>query len=200
MKPFLLLPLAALVLASCTAGGSGRPGGTEVTRYHLNQPIAAGSVHIEPLATNPMIGPEQAIYADAVAAELSRKGYTRVAAADAGASQYIAAVGFRRGSQGTVQTPPRFSIGIGGGSFGGGGGVGGGISTGFGAQTRELIVSELFVQLRRRSDGTVVWEGRAQSGALSRAAETQPGVAAGRLASALFKGFPGESGITTVVR
>ena len=53
-----------------------------------------------------------------------------------------------------VRTPPKFSIGIGGGSFsggrGGGVGLGGGVSTGFGSKTRELLVNELFVQLRRR--------------------------------------------------
>jgi hypothetical protein len=200
MKPFLLLSLSALALGGCTVTGGGRDAGTEVTRYHLNQPIAPGSVHIEPLSATATISPEYQTYADAVAAELSRMGYTRVAPASAGASQYIAAVGFQRASRGTVQTPPRFSIGIGGGSFGRGGGLGGGLSTGLGAQTREVIVSELFVQLRRRSDETVVWEGRAQSGGLSRTSETQPGIAAGRLATALFRGFPGESGITTIVR
>jgi hypothetical protein len=45
-----------------------------------------------------------------------------------------------------------------------------------------------------------VWEGRAQTGGLSGRADTQPRVTAERLASALFRGFPGESGVTTTVR
>jgi hypothetical protein len=99
-----------------------------------------------------------------------------------------------------VRTPPKFSIGIGGGSFGGGGGVGGGLSTGIGSKTRDVLASELFVQLRRRSDGTIVWEGRAQNGGLSGEDTSQPVANADRLARALFKAFPGESGITTTVR
>ena len=78
-------------------------------------------------------------------------------------------------------------------------GLGGGVSTGSGGRTRDLLVSELFVQLRRRSDGTVVWEGRAQRPALSGTPDGQPTETARRLASALFRGFPGESGITTTV-
>ena len=55
-------------------------------------------------------------------------------------------------------------------------------------------------QLRRRSDDSVVWEGRAQTESVGQAPETQPGYTARRLASALFRGFPGESGITITVK
>jgi hypothetical protein len=50
--------------------------------------------------------------------------------------------------------------------------------------------SELAVRLQRRSDGTAIWEGRAQA----------PAMAPDRLARALFQGFPGESGRTIRVR
>jgi hypothetical protein len=195
----LATPLAALALIGCATTGGGGRGATEVTRYHLGQPIAPGSVAVEPLASTGAISPEYRTYADGVAVELGRLGFAPVSGT-AGTSDYIAAVGFQRASRGTVRTPPKFSIGIGGGSFGRGGGLGGGIGTGIGSTTREVLVSELFVQLRRRSDGTIVWEGRAQTGGLSGRADTQPVVTAGRLAAALFRGFPGESGITTTVR
>jgi hypothetical protein len=55
-------------------------------------------------------------------------------------------------------------------------------------------MTELSVRLQRRSDGTAIWEGRAQSGA--RATPADPGAAVDRLARALFQGFPGESGRT----
>lgn len=210
MKRAALFALATLSLAAggCTAslgGGGGVPRGTDVTRYHLGQPIAPGSVAIEPLATNATISPEYRTYADAVATELSRLGFAPTPAVlPATPSQYIAAVSFTRAPRGTIQKPPPFSIGLGGGGFsggrrGGGLGLGGGISTGIGGGTREVIVSELAVQLRRRADGTMVWEGRAQTASISRTADAQPADTARRLASALFKGFPGESGITITV-
>jgi hypothetical protein len=196
-----LLALAALALGACATTGD-RTGLTEVSRYHLGQPVQPGSVAVEAAPGGDAGVLEFAPFTDAVAGELSRIGFTP--APTGASSQYVAAVSFRRTSRGSIRTPPKFSIGIGGGSFGGGrgGGVGlgGGVSTGFGSKTRELLVSEMFVQLRRRTDGTVVWEGRAQRPALSGQPDDQPGVVAGRLANALFRGFPGESGITTTVR
>ncbi|MES2337295.1 MAG: DUF4136 domain-containing protein [Pseudomonadota bacterium] len=193
---------SALALAACATTGGAGGGPTEVSRLHLGDPIAPGTVTVEPITGGGGAGLEYQLYADATAAELSRIGFSPAAAGTT--SQYVAAVGFLRTSRGVIRTPPKFSIGIGGGSFGGGrgGGVGlgGGVSTGFGSKTRELLMSELTVQLRRRSDGTIVWEGRAQRPGMSGQPDSQPAVTAGRLANALFRGFPGESGITTTVR
>ena len=93
-------------------------------------------------------------------------------------------------------------VGVGGGGYRGGGvGVGGGISFPIGKpKSRELIATELGVQIRRRSDGTVIWEGRAQTVADVRAPAAVAANSAGKLASALFRGFPGESGRTITVR
>jgi hypothetical protein len=44
-----------------------------------------------------------------------------------------------------------------------------------------------------------VWEGRAETQAPANAPAAQPGLAADKLASALFKDFPGESGRTITV-
>lgn len=202
MTRFAALALLALATAGCATTGTRRDA-TDVTRYHLGQPIPAGSVTTEPLAApGASISPEYRIYADAVGAELGRIGFAPTAAGSS--SQYIAGVSFLRSSRGTVRTPPKFSIGLGGGSFGGGRrgggiGIGGGISKGFGSETRDVLVSELAVQLRRRSDGTIVWEGRAQTSGLSGRPDDQPAATAERLANALFRGFPGESGITISV-
>ena len=51
----------------------------------------------------------------------------------------------------------------------------------------------------RLSDGAVVWEGRAQTEAPGNAPSAQPGLAADKLARALFQDFPGESGRTITV-
>ena len=87
------------------------------------------------------------------------------------------------------------------GGGGGGVGLGGGVSVPVGGgRADEVVATELRVQLKRRSDNTVVWEGRATTETLGNAPTTQPGATAQRLAGALFKGFPGESGITITVK
>ena len=61
----------------------------------------------------------------------------------------------------------------------------------------DTTISELSVQLKRRTDGSLVWEGRAQT-----AGNVAPGEGAAlapRLAKALFRGFPGPSGRTISV-
>lgn len=200
MNRIALLAPVVLALGACATTGP-RSGPTEVVRYHLNQPIAPGTVTVEPMTGAGQISPEYAMYTDAVAAELARLGFRPAPAGTQ--AQYAAAVGFTRMARGEVRTPPRFSIGLGGGSFGGGrgGGVGlgGGIGTGIGGRTLQAYSSELAVQLKRRSDNSVIWEGRAQRPSFS-GPDEQPTIVAGRLASALFQGFPGESGITTTVR
>ena len=187
---------AAALLSACTATGGGA-GPVDVTRFHLGTPVARDSVSVESLNGFAGVSPEDQIYANAVAAELGQLGFTPTTAAGA-PSQYIAAFNFKRTSQGTVRKRPPVTIGIGGGSFGGNVGVGGGASFGIGGGRAELIATELSVQLKRRSDNTIIWEGRAVTEALNQGGE--PGVTAQRLAHALFKGFPGESGITITVK
>lgn len=197
-KPFTLALLAgAALLGGCTA--TTRNGPIDVTRYHLGQPITERTtVAIEPIGADATVSPEYQLYADAVAIELQRLGYVK-GGVDM-QSGYIAAVGFTRMSRGAYRERPPVSIGIGGGSYGGGYrggvGVGGGVSFGVGGKTRELYVSELSVQLRRRSDNSTIWEGKA----VTESAGDQPVETAGRLARALFKGFPGESGVTITVK
>ncbi|HEY0623662.1 DUF4136 domain-containing protein [Sphingomonas sp.] len=198
MKTRVLIAITAMaaLTGGCSTTGGGRPGPVDVTRYHLSQPIPAGTVAIQP--KDSVAGPEFQLYADAVGAELGRMGYTPAAAG--ARADYIATVDFTRTDRGQVRTRPPLTIGIGGGSFGGNVGVGGGASVGVGSKTRTVYGLELAVQLRRHGDNTVVWEGKAITEALSGAPGAQPADGAARLAAALFKGFPGQSGITITVK
>ena len=191
---------ATLLLGGCT---SYRTTPVDVTRYHLGQPLERTSVAVEPMNNAATVSPEYQLYADAVGVELARLGY--VATPNPLSSGYIAAVAFNRMPRGAFREPPPVSIGLGGGSFGGGRrgggvGVGGGVSFGVGGKTREVTGTELWVQLKRRSDNTVVWEGRAQAQSVSGTKGSDPRDSAARLAAALFKGFPGESGVTITVK
>jgi hypothetical protein len=58
----------------------------------------------------------------------------------------------------------------------------------------------LEVSIRRRSDTSVFWEGRAQTEARAGSPEAYSATAVERLAEALFRDFPGESGRTISVR
>jgi len=197
MKRMLSTAMIAslLILGGCAT--SIRPGPIDVTRFHLGMPIAGDSISVEPLTGYAGSSPEDQLYIDAVSGELAKLGFTP---GGGEASPFIAAVSYKHESRGSVRTPPAVTIGLGGGSYSGGrrGGVGGGGGVGIpvGGKTVQVVGTELSVQIKRRSDNTIVWEGRA----VTEEAGVQPQATADRLAKALFKGFPGESGITITVK
>ena len=203
MRRRLVLGLAAgLTLAGCATTAPLPP--TESVRYHRGtETVGRGTVAVQPLAQGP-VSLEFETYAAAVRAELTRAGYTP---APPGAQpQYLAVVSYGRTNR---VGPPRrspISIGIGGGGFSGGrggGGVGLGGGVGFpigGGGNAALVVTELAVTIKQRSDQSPVWEGQAQNVADPRRAGADAPAQASKLAAALFSGFPGESGRTIEVR
>jgi hypothetical protein len=62
------------------------------------------------------------------------------------------------------------------------------------------VLTRLSVQLKRRSDSTVIWEGRAESVARDGTPYADPEAAVRRLAAAMFQGFPGRSGEIITVK
>lgn len=189
-----------MLAGGCTTTAANRA--VDVTRFHLNQPVDRGSFQVEPLTTNIVVSPEFQTYANAVSREMEKMGFR---ATQATGSDYIVAVSFVRASRGFVEKRPPVSIGLGAGSGGGFGrrgglGLGGGVGFGLGGGQREVVGSELAVQIRRRGDGTTIWEGRAVTDALEQTPGAQPIFQADRLANAMFRNFPGESGITTTVK
>jgi hypothetical protein len=188
MRITSLLPLTLLaMLGACAA--SIPP--VEVTRFHLGQPVPAGSVRFAAPASM-----EAAAYNAAVLQALTRIGFTEVGGGPP--AVYTAITNFTRTSREQEKRSP-VSVGIGGGTGGGGFGVGVGTTIGLGSSTREIIVIRLSVQMVRVADATVMWEGRAQTEAPAKAPAAAPGLAAKKLADALFAGFPGESGKTILV-
>ncbi len=198
IRPFLALGVAAVTLAGCATTAPMPP--MEVIRYHLGQPIARGSIAVEPLSGGAPASLEFKTYAAAVQTELLKVGYT--VPAQGATPDYVATVGFTRTSR---EGPPRqspISIGIGGGGFsggrrGGGVGLGGGIGFPIGkSRPTVALVAELAVTIKRRVDQSPIWEGKAQGVSDIKGADEQ----AGKLARALFTGFPGESGRTITVK
>ncbi len=199
MRSTFILATAAALLPGCAT--IPRAGPVDVTRFHLGAPIAGDSIAVQPLTSFAGVSPEDAVYAGAVSNELGQLGFTP---GGGESSPYIAAFSYKHMSRGSVRTPPPVTIGLGGGSYGGGRrggvGVGGGASVGIGGQTVQIIATELSVQIKRRADNTILWEGRAITEGPGGAKGLMPSETAARLAKALFKGFPGESGITITVK
>lgn len=198
-RSLALLMIPALFASACTTGGA-RRGPVEVIRYNLGTPIATGSFAIDRDAARGATGlsSDYEMVVGAVGDELSRLGFTRVA--DGAPSIYLVEVSVSRAQVGETRTGPRFGIGLGGGTGGfRGGGVGGGVSTAFGGSTRAVIGNDLTVKIRRRTDQTVVWEGNARTSGTAPASADDAAFEAGRVANALFRDFPGQSGFTTTV-
>ena len=186
---------SALALAGCAA----QVPPVQVTRFHLNQPLAPGEVAVEP--RNPTLAGslEFRVQAEAVSAELARRNFRL--APGVSRSELVAVVDLMQRSRMDTNGQSPVSVGIGGGSYGGGVGLGGGISFPIGKpRSREVVQSELSVQLKRRSEGTVIWEGRARSEVRGGTPEASPEAIVRRLAAAMFKDFPGESGRTVTVK
>lgn len=191
---------AAFIIATALFAGSAIAATpVRVTRFHLDTPIDRTAVIVEPVSGTDPASLEGQGYADAVAKALREQGFSP--AERGSTAPLLATVTFSRQVRDLGTAPPPVSIGLGGGSFGGG--VGGGGSIGFGigkGRHRESYITELSVQLRRTGDRTVIWEGRAQNETDSRARDAQPGAIAEKMARALFRGFPGESGRTITAR
>jgi hypothetical protein len=196
-----LLAGAALALAGCAA----QMPESRVTRFHLGQPIAPGQIAVEPRDPTLAQDLEFQAYARIVQSEFSRLGFS--AATNLAKSELVAVTEIRRSWRPTGQTSgSSMSIGLGTSSGGGwhggtGVGLGGSISFPIGQQKEQMdVLTELSVRLKRRSDSTVIWEGRAESVARDGTPYANPEASVSRLAQALFQGFPGRSGEIITVK
>jgi hypothetical protein len=199
MKPKVLAALLPVtLLASCAT----QIGPVKVTRFHVpGVGLAQGAIAVVPAAGMPDTSLEQRSYQDAVARELGRIGYTGVGP---GGAQIAEVRMVRRTWQpGRGRGPVSVGVGGGGGSWGNGGsfgGVGMGLGIDLSPPPAAQVESELGVMIKNRVTGQTLWEGRAQSVVPVTSPLAAPEANAARLATALFKGFPGNSGETILVR
>ena len=191
---FLFAPIGmAIVLSGCVA--TIPP--VSVTRFHLSQPIAPGGVVIEPLSPTDSQSLEFRSYAAAVAQAMASTGL--VPGGDS-AALWVAGIEVNRTTRAAPPKRSPVTIGIGGGTGGYGSGVGLGASFGLGgARSSEIVITRLSVRLMKRADRSTVWEGKAETISPANGPAAQPGLAADKLARALFRDFPGESGKTVLV-
>lgn len=197
MKQFQSVMIAAFMVGGLSACMVTTPP-VEVTRFHTSQdqPFTFGSVEIVTTANetdNPSL--EQATYAAAVMRELQSAGFTDAGNLSA-ASEYVARVSVERSTIDAARSRSPVSVGVGGRTGSYGSGVGLGIGINLGGRPKDKIATELSVRIARRSDDSVVWEGRSFVEAKENSPAAQPGLAASKLAEALFRDFPGQSGET----
>lgn len=188
------LPLAlsaALLAGSCATSRTT----ADVTRFHLNQPIARSTVALQPADPARMPSLEFSTYAAAVADQLRAAGFTPVS--DLAQAELVAVVDYGQTMREGLARSAPFSIGIGGGTFGRHVGVSGGVNVPVGKpRANRIAVNMLVLQLKRRSDNSVIWEGRAIAEAPGSSANAALATAVPKLASALLSDFPGPSGQT----
>lgn len=178
MKRIATVLAAALALAGCATarGGASAAGAVDVSRTHLGQVLARPHIAVEPVNAADANSPEFRAYAASVERQLARHGYT--IAANRPASEQIARVTVSQGSRAALTT-----------------GWPAGLGPASRAPNGEAIL--LDVRIQRRSDGSVFWQGRAVT---EHAPGTPRAAIVERLAQALFRDFPGESGRTIRIR
>ena len=178
-----------LALAACASGGPKRAPagpGVDVARFHLGETVARAQIAIEPFDKADGNRPEFPAYAAAVGRQLNRLGWTVVPTTTG--SEQIALIDLEQGSREAVAALSAARIGR-------------GLSATTPSGTSANVTASLLeVAIRRRSDGTVFWEGRAVGEAPTGSPEAARTAVVERLAEALFRDFPGESGRTIRVR
>ncbi len=193
---------AGVAAMAALAGCSTAIAPVEVTRFHAPAPVPqSGGFLIEPAPGLSGETIEFRTYAGAVSQELQRIGFTDEAGLKTFApSEYVVIVGATRDVLSPIAARSPVSVGVGGstGSYGSGLGVGIGIN--LSGKPKDQITTQLSVQIRKRATDLAIWEGRATTQAKDGTPASQPGIAAGKLAAALFSGYPGESGETITVK
>ena len=193
-----LAPLAALALvAGCTTPAYVSP--VEVTRFVDDRSalLGTGPIAVVPAPGTPTDSWEYAAFQTAVSEELAQLGYT----VTGDMAQQVAEVSVQRFVARRDGSRSPVSVGVGGstGSYGSGVGMGVGINLG-GGRPAEQIDTELRVVIKPSGGINALWEGRARFSATSNSNFADQRAAAGKLADALFDGFPGRSGETIEVR
>lgn len=193
----VLAVAAALALAGCASTPT-----AEVTRFHMGQPIPSDTIRIvaspDPVAPGTPVSLEFRTHANVVAQDLARHGFRPVENAP---SAYIAILNVQQTTRAGIPSSSPFRIGIGGATGSGNVGIGGSINVPVGQpRSNDVRVNVLALRIRRASDNSAVWEGRAVQEIPARQQGSDLSAAVPALSRALFAEFPGESGRVVTVK
>ena len=191
-----LAMLATALLSGCVAP----VGPVEVNRFHVADTgaLGHGTIRVEPAAGQPD-DMEFRAFAGAVARELARVGYVEPLPGGGSGDQVAVLVLDRRHLQPARAGSP-VSVGVGGNAGSYGSGVGVGIGIDLSGPPPELVETRMTVTIRTRAGGIALWEGRAAFTVRADSPMAQTSLGSAKMAEALFKGFPGQSGETILVK
>ncbi len=191
---------AAAALGLVALSGCVTPvGPVEVTRFHVPDTAALGkgTISVEPAPGSDGSSLEWKTYQVAVMRQLVLLGYGEAAP---GQGAQVAQLRFSRGTFQPERSGSSVGVGLGGSTGSFGSGVGLGIGINLSPRPAAQVQSDLAVVIRDRASDTALWEGRASFAVRSSSPLADTALAAPKLAEALFKDFPGQSGETIEVR
>lgn len=193
------LKLAGIALALALSGCVAPVGPVEVTRFHVPDVsrLGKGAIAIEPAAGMDPASLEWQSYQAAVRRQLALVGY---AEAPTGGGAQVALLKLTRGSYQPQRSGGPVSVGLGAGTGSYGSGVGLGVGLNLSPPPAAQVETELAVTIRDRAARETLWEGRASFTVSDRSPLADTGLAAPKMAEALFAGFPGQSGETIQVK
>ena len=148
----LIAAILALPLAACATVPP-----VEVTRFHIDNPARSGTLAVEEMPGNPDVSLEFRTYAAAVQQQFQQVGFSAVPAG--ASSDYVALVNFRRSFRpsGVDRSGKPVSVGVGGGIGSGGySGLGVGVGINLSGKPKDIVTTELQVQLLRGLAGSAV--------------------------------------------
>lgn len=192
----LVLAAALALLSGCVAP----VGPVEVTRFHVPD-IAAlgkGTIAVEPAAGIDGTSLEWQSYRGAVQRQLMLLGYSEAPAGTP--SDQVAELRLTRDAFQPERASGPVSVGIGGSTGSYGSGLGIGIGLNLSPRPAQQVETQLGVIIKSRASGAPLWEGRAAFTVSAKSPLADTGLAAPKMAEALFKGFPGTSGETIEVK
>jgi hypothetical protein len=185
---------ALFTLSGCVAP----VGPVEVTRFHAAdvRALGHGAITLEPALDSDGQSIEWRSYQAAVLRQLVLAGYRE---ATPGSTGQVAQLRLERTRFKPERPHHPVRVGVGGaaGSYGSAVGVGVGID--LTPSPGEQVETRLAVTIRDRATGAVLWEGRANFTVRATSPLADTALGAPKLAEALFKGFPGQSGETIQV-
>lgn len=200
MTPLARALLAALAAGTLLSGCATPVGPVEVTRFHLPDTavLGRGTIRVEPAPGDDGSSIEFRTYAAAVAQELARLGYSEAMPGGPAGSQ-VAVLHVERETIAPVRRGGPVSVGVGGGTGNYGSGVGLGLGINLSGPPPEQVETRMSLTIRDRASKQSLWEGRARFAVRANAPLAQAPLGAAKMAQALFRGFPGQSGETIVV-
>ena len=186
----------SIALSSCVAP----VGPVEVTRFHAPDAamLGQGTISVEP-APGQRDDMEFRAYAAAVSRELARVGYVAPLPGES-AGRQVALVSLERQRYQPQRNSGPVSVGMGGSTGSYGSGIGLGVGIDLSGPPPEQVETRLAVTIQDRASGRHLWEGRAAFTVRASSPMAQTSLGSAKMAQALFKGFPGESGETILVK